>query len=144
MFHKAEFLSVQEAQYNNNEYLRVPNLHRPEALAHSLQEVHIVKIQCIQHEHTHTQTHTRMHAHAYTHTHAQTPVSMYVSSTCLCPSHVIIIIIIIIYFFGGGGLKKKKGALIQLKFFVTRVSVSVQNKSIAHSQICTTTTKVSE
>ena len=66
MFHKAEFLSVQEAQYNNNEYLRVPNLHRPEALAHSLQEVHIVKIQCIQHEHTHTQTHTRMHAHAYT------------------------------------------------------------------------------
>ena len=49
--------------------------------------------------------------------------------------------------FGGGGvcvwggvfcfLKKKKGALIHLKFFVTRVSVSVQNKSIAHSQICT-------
>ena len=34
---------------------------------------------------------------------------------------------------------KKKGALIHLKFFVTRVSVSVQNKSIAHSQICTTT-----
>ena len=55
-----------------------------------------------------------------------------------------------IFFLGGGGgagwgvfcfLKKKKGALIHLKFFVTRVSVSVQNKSIAHSQICTITTK---
>ncbi len=52
------------------------------------------------------------------------------------------------FFLGGGAgggvfcfLKKKKGALIHLKFFVTRVSVSVENKSIAHSQICTTTTK---
>ena len=58
----------------------MPNLRRPKALTRSLQ-IHIVKIQHIQHEHTHTHTRTHTHSHTcacthtHTHTHAHTPIA---------------------------------------------------------------------
>ena len=107
-------------------------------------EVHIVKIQCIQHEHTHThtrthtQTHTQMHAQSDTHTHKLNiyvcALQMFVPISCCC---------FFCFFFLGGGLKKKKAlSYILSSLSHELISVSVQNKSIAHSQICTTTTKV--
>ena len=66
---------------------------------------------------THTHTHPDPHTNACTFTHTH-KLNIYV-----CALQMFVPIYVDFFFFwGGGGLKKKKGALIHLKFFVTRVN----------------------
>ena len=73
--------------------------------------------------HTHAHTHPDPHTNACTFTHTHThKLNIYV---CALQMFVPIYVDFFFFFFfwgGGGGLKKKKGALIHLKFFVTRVN----------------------
>ena len=92
---------------NNNEYLEHLTRTGPKRL-HVLLQVHIVKIQCKQHDctHTHANTHTDSHTHARTHTRTHTHTHTHTQRLAHARTHVHLTTTRLVHTLG---LKKRTG-----------------------------------